>query len=101
MAAYGLRAKIAPGVEINDIHIHLAPDRPPTVQLVGACRHAKTSRLIGTVTIDTVVLGPAGVQFINEMKEAFGGHVASNSRDHNERQPSEAVGRIPRNGGDG
>lgn len=71
--AYGLRAKISPGVELHDIHVHLVPDGPPTVKLVGTVRHARTNRLIGQVTIDTSVLGAAGVAFINELKDAFGG----------------------------
>jgi len=70
--AYGLRAKISPGVELNDIHIHLTLDGPPAVRLEGAVRHARTRQVIGRATIDTGVLGPAGVRFITELKEAFG-----------------------------
>src|SRR5579859_1227480 len=93
--AYGLRAKIAPGVELHDIHIHLAVDRPPEVRLEGVVRHAKTARIIGTTTIKTVVLGPAGVAFINELKDAFGAYVAANGpvKEPNERYSAAALGR--------
>jgi hypothetical protein len=69
--AYGIRARIRPGIELNLIEIRLQPNGPPMVRCEGTVRHARTRRVIGSAKIDTVILGPAGVAFINEIKDAF------------------------------
>ena len=68
--AYGIRARIRPGIELNLIEIRLS-DGPPMVRCEGTVRHARTRRVIGKAQIDTVILGPAGVAFIQEIKAAF------------------------------
>lgn len=93
--AYGLRAKITPGVELNDIHIHLTLDGPPTVRLEGTVRHARTRQVIGSAAVTTGILGPAGVQFITELKEAFGAsHPPTDGRVTRERDNAATMGRL-------
>lgn len=92
--AYGLRAKISPTVELNDIHIHLALDGPPTVRLEGTVRHARTKQVISKAAFDTGVLGPAGVQFITELKQAFGTNPPTDGKVTRERDTAAAMGRV-------
>lgn len=78
---YGTRAIIRPGVELTEITIKLAPFGPPVVELTGRCR-TRIRRADGsTATVKTGYLGDAGIRFIQEMKDAFGGPEADDEKE--------------------